>query len=563
MQFFLMAAGNGGKLPPLTASLPSPMLPILNRPVMTYPVELLARHGASQILTALHDQSATIEQYFGDGRRWNVHLNYFTQRQPMGSAGALKHVEHSVTETLLVLPADTLMDLDIAAAIHFHQHHGGPATMIMQPCRPSHCDRQTGDQEILQWLQDKSALDQQMRQFTGAVILEPETLSLIPGGQPADIANDLLPALIGAGYAVHCFNNSGYWNDLSSFEAYQEAQVAMLASLRGEEPADGQVPLRYPFQEGHELRPGIWCGTHTVIHPTAKLVAPLYIGSDCRIGAQAEIGPHTVLGAHSVVDEGATVQESIVLHHTYIGRLVDIQQRIVAQNLLIDRSTGTALPVTDPFLLGKVTPRATHLFMRALGERLLAALLIGLFAPVFVIVALLIWATSGLAPFCTVERFGVKPMGLAQELPKPTMIRLLHFRTRQANQQVLFLGQWLEQWQLQRLPELLSVIGGELALVGVKPLTAEEQILIVEEWQMVRYQVAAGFTVLWYIHPNPEEHFDLICTADSYQAATDHWRKAVSYLRQTPVAWLRATRPSPEKHQLANTSEVRSQPVVQ
>jgi lipopolysaccharide/colanic/teichoic acid biosynthesis glycosyltransferase len=143
------------------------------------------------------------------------------------------------------------------------------------------------------------------------------------------------------------------------------------------------------------------------------------------------------------------------------------------------------------------------------------------------------------------------------------VLRLLRLRTRLPNQSFLPLGQWLEQWEGHRLPELWSVVCGELALVGVKPLTAAEESHLTEEWQMVRYQIAAGFTGLWYSQPNPEEQFDLLCMADSYQAATDSWQQALMYLGRTPLAWFRLTARRTRSDQVTTSAEVRSQPVVQ
>ena len=568
MHYLLMATGESGKLCPLTAVVPAPMIPILNRPVMTYSLELFARRGPARILVALYEQSAMIEKYFGDGSRWNVKLDYLLQRQPLGTAGTLKRAEQLLKGTVCVLPADALLDLDIDAAIRYHRNHGGVATAIL--CRSGdigsgHNDHDNTDKgdKFAGKRQTSDSFKANMVQLTGAFILEPEVLALIPGGEKGDIATDLLPTLIEEGHAVYCYTCCGYWNALTSFEALQEAQSAMLASLNGGEPVNGQPPIRYPFQDGRQIAPGIWCGTHTFIHPTAQLTAPLYIGSDCRIGPETEIGPQTVLGSHSVVDEGATVRESIVLHHTYVGRLVDVQQRIVAQNLLIDRVTESSLPITDPFLLGEVNPRSTKLFWRTLFDRFVAALLIGLLSPLIVSIALLLWFTSGLPPFCVVQRFGVKPRWLAQELSEPSQLRLLRFRQHDRQQRILPVGAWVESWQLQRLPELFSVLRGEMALVGVKPLTEEERCQITEEWQLVRYQIAAGFTGLWYLQTTRDTPFDSLCMADSYQAATDRWQQALTYLWQTPRVWMQTIRRNPEQRQLANPSEVRSQPVAQ
>lgn len=133
MQVFLLATDETPKLRPLTEHRPAPLTPIVDRPVIARVLELLARNGLKQAWAGLYRLPADIERYCGDGRRWGVHLDYLLQREMLGSAGALKWAEANLTETFLVLPADVLLDLDIASALVFHRSHGGLATAILAP----------------------------------------------------------------------------------------------------------------------------------------------------------------------------------------------------------------------------------------------------------------------------------------------------------------------------------------------------------------------------------------------------------------------------------------------
>ncbi len=539
MQSFLLATGEVEKLRPLTNSTPSPMCPVLNRPVMTYGVELLARHGAKEIFVALLQQGATIEEHFGDGKRWDVHFHYLLQRQAVGTAGALKRAEQLINETVLVLPADVLFDLDIEAAVADHRAHGAVATVICNRGGP-----------------------------TGAYIFEPEVLALIPVGEAHDCEDQLIPALLAAGYSVHQHASGGYWNPLHTFTDLHNAQRDMFASLIGTPLPGQQPPLRYPVGEGHEIAPGIWTGTHTIIHPTAKLTPPLYIGSDCRVGAQVELGPQSFLGKQTIIDQGATIQQSTILPHTYIGEMVDVQGRIVAQNLLIDQATATAVAIPDRFLLGKVSPRLPAMLLRTVLERGFALILLLLLLPLLVLLGLLLWSTSGTAPLSANSRIGTRPAALLQGKREPALLRLLQLRTRDNAHAHLPLGEWLEQWELHRLPELWSVVRGEIALVGVKPLTATAADAITEEWQKVRYQSPAGFTGLWYVQQEHDRGAEESWVADSYYAATETTQQAVRLLWQTPQVWARSNwqgrnQQQPNEQQLAQSSEVRSQPAVQ
>src|SRR5215217_7439820 len=131
MHILLLATDEQPKLPLLTEALPTPLVPIVNRPVMAVAVEILARAGNKEMFVSLCNRGGSIASYFGNGSRWGVQIEYLIQREGWGSAGALAWAGNLLTETVLVLPADSIIDLDIDAALAFHRAHGGLATMIV------------------------------------------------------------------------------------------------------------------------------------------------------------------------------------------------------------------------------------------------------------------------------------------------------------------------------------------------------------------------------------------------------------------------------------------------
>ncbi len=574
MQIVLLATGEAPKLLPLTEQITGPMLPVLDRPVISYHLEALARQGYRQILVPLFHLSDMVEHYCGDGQRWHVELTYLLQRQALGTAGSIKRAERLLTDTFLVLPADALLELDIDAALAFHQSHGGVATVILSEgsatapatariIQLDHAQRVVQTAGTNDDLAGPSAGGQSL--VTGAYIFERSVLDLIPPGVAFDCLAQLVPALLAAGRAVYGYVAAGYWNGLATFSEYQAAQECLLHHLAvGETNAQGPLPISSRAGEVRALASGIWVGLNTVIHPQAQLRAPLYIGADCRIGAQSELGPGVVLGSHVFVDEGATIQQSTILENSYVGRLVDIQRRIVHQALLIDQRSGAWVQIPDRWLLGYVHPTLAPNLLRRLAERTIALLLLLLLMPLLLLLGLLVLVTSTGGLFSVVERIGVKPAperGAA--MPQPQRLHLLHLRTTTADGRATFCGAWLERFALHRLPELWSVACGELALVGVKPLLPEEAARITDEWQQVRYRSPAGFTGLWYTQPNGDDSFDALCVTDSYHAVTATWQQALSQLWQTPAAWVRRTRCSQAAYGAAKATEVRSQPVVQ
>jgi len=148
---------------------------------MAVAVEILARAGYKDLFVSLCNRGGSIASYFGDGSRWGVQIEYLTQREGWGSAGALAWAGQLLTETVLVLPADSIIDLDIDAALAFHRAHGGLATIIVheptedRAAYPIVLDARDAVRGIHADRSDTRAFE-----HTGAFLFEPPVFKFIP-----------------------------------------------------------------------------------------------------------------------------------------------------------------------------------------------------------------------------------------------------------------------------------------------------------------------------------------------------------------------------------------------
>jgi lipopolysaccharide/colanic/teichoic acid biosynthesis glycosyltransferase len=124
-------------------------------------------------------------------------------------------------------------------------------------------------------------------------------------------------------------------------------------------------------------------------------------------------------------------------------------------------------------------------------------------------------------------------------VPELYSFNLLTFQTRRRNSTYMPAGRWIERWELNRLPELVNVLRGDMALVGVKPLRPDEAALLTEEWHEKRHDTVAGFTGLWYQQTDPESDLDTVIIADVYYTATRTWSSDVMLFLRTPSIWAR------------------------
>ena len=140
MKAMILAAGKGTRVQPITYTIPKPMIPILQKPVMEFLVELLRQHGFDQIMVNVSHLAEEIENYFRDGQRFGVDIGYSfegkivngqLEGQAIGSAGGMKRIQDFhpfFDDTFVVLCGDALIDLDITKAIQWHREKGSIAT---------------------------------------------------------------------------------------------------------------------------------------------------------------------------------------------------------------------------------------------------------------------------------------------------------------------------------------------------------------------------------------------------------------------------------------------------
>jgi NDP-sugar pyrophosphorylase family protein len=553
MQILLLATDEASKLLPLTDVLAAPMFPIVNRPTMAIAIEILARAGYKDILVSLYRRGGSIASFFGEGSRWGVHIDYVTQRDALGTAGAVRWAAQLLKETVLVLPADIVLDLDIEAALSAHRASGALVTLVLAPPASDQLVRPISvDADGMVSPRGRNSANEQAFEFVGAFLCEPEIVGTIPARIAQDTYEQWLPALQELDVKVSSYVSSGYWNPLNSMQRYHEAQRVFLYSAYRPEALEQQADLaalprvRYPSIEGYQIAPGIWIGPNHMIHPSARLAPPLCIGEGSSIGHEVELGPEVILGPGVVVDDGATVRSSTIFRKTYVGQLVNIQNRVINRTTMIDVKTEESIQIVDPFLLATVTRAAlssgwpTRLF-----AILIASLLILLSLPVMVPIMLLVLVSAGRI-IVQSERIGQRAAS-RRDGTHPQSFALWQLATHRADGSWSWCGRWLHAWQLDRLPELWNVVKGDLDLVGVRPLLPSEAASLIESWHFKRYECAVGFTGLWYVQSLPSENLDATLIADTYYAATHTWRGDLGLLLRTPIAWLRQLRSQPSQ----------------
>ncbi|SES70446.1 sugar phosphate nucleotidyltransferase [Anaerobranca gottschalkii] len=320
-----MAGGKGTRLRPLTCGLPKPMVPILNKPVMEYAINLLSKHSITDIAVTLAYLPEKIIDYFGTGEQLNVKLNYFVEEVPLGTAGSVKNCGDFLDQTFIVISGDALTDLDLTQAIEFHKKKKSKATLVL---RKEPVPLEYGvviidsDGKILRFLEKPSWGEVFSNTInTGIYILEPEVLDYYQKGDTFDFSKDLFPKLLEEKIPMYGYVMDSYWNDIGALTSYKETQFYMLSE-------NLQLPVY-----AKEIEPGIWVDEGTLISKKAKLIPPLYIGKNCVINDGVELGPNTVLGDNCKIGASSTLKNSTLWTGVKLGNFCEIRGAVLCSDV--------------------------------------------------------------------------------------------------------------------------------------------------------------------------------------------------------------------------------------
>jgi len=128
----IMAGGQGMRLRPYTERCPKPMLPVGGKPMLEHIIERARAEGFQRFILAVHYLGHVVEDYFGDGSRWQVSIEYLREKNPLGTAGALGLLDALPEVPLVVTNGDVLTDIHYGELLDFHAHHAAAATMAVR-----------------------------------------------------------------------------------------------------------------------------------------------------------------------------------------------------------------------------------------------------------------------------------------------------------------------------------------------------------------------------------------------------------------------------------------------
>ena len=340
MNAIILAGGEGTRLKSVTGALPKPMVQLAGRPLLEHILDLLKRNGISDACMALHYRPEVIREHFGDGSAFGMRLQYRTETNQRGTAGAVRGcADYYGDRDFLVISGDCVCDFDLKALMEAHHRHKSAVTMALyaheQPLQygivlTDRSDRVVSFVEKPDWSRVVSDLVN-----TGIYVISPAAMAHVPEDRPFDFAKDLFPLLMGQGYEIRAVRMDGYWCDVGTPRAYYQCCLDVL---------DGRVRLEgvqkeAPPAPGYAKRPDAGAQRVYVCRSRARLMRALSqslmeAGADFSDGVSLEnsagrvrIAPTPDREAVTISAQAADPAKSDELAEGFLGLVKGLESR--------------------------------------------------------------------------------------------------------------------------------------------------------------------------------------------------------------------------------------------
>ncbi len=325
-----MAGGFGTRIQPLTNSMPKPMLPICNIPMMEHTMRKLVEIGIKDMVVLLYFKPNIIKNYFGDGSRIGANIEYVLPSEDYGTAGAVGCAREFLDSTFIIVSGDLVSDFDFEAIIEHHFNIESKLTITLTSvANPLQFGVVITDEngKIEKFLEKPSWGEVFSDTInTGIYVIEPEILEYIPKEDNFDFAKDLFPLLMEKGIDLMSCYAKGYWRDVGNPESYREVHEDIFKhsfdfKIVGEkiEYSDGELYTR----------------GKSSIDPTAQIIDTVIVGNGVKIGKNVKLH-NAVIGDNVTIEEDTKIKNSVIWRDVKIGKKCVFDYSVICNDNIIE-----------------------------------------------------------------------------------------------------------------------------------------------------------------------------------------------------------------------------------
>lgn len=225
MKIVIMAGGKGTRIAAVNSEVPKPMIPILDKPILQYQIEGLKRQGYTDYILIVGHLGNVITDYFKDGSKFGVNIEYIVEEEPLGTAGALYYLKNKIDSDFLLLNGDVIFDVNIEKFLQAHQKNGCEATILTHPNSHPYDSGiiiADGEGKVIKWFhKEEERKWYKNRVNAGLHVLSERVLERFHEAKKTDLDRDILKKLIAEG-ELYTYDSPEYVKDMGTPERYYE-----------------------------------------------------------------------------------------------------------------------------------------------------------------------------------------------------------------------------------------------------------------------------------------------------------------------------------------------------
>ncbi len=309
MKAIIMAGGEGTRLRPITCQMPKPAVPVCDKPVIIHIIELLEKHGISEIAVTLKYLPSEIKKIIEIAAVEGIiktDIKFCTETSPLGTAGSVKNCikecYNNAEEDYLIISGDAMTDINIKEFISFHKSKSKMASIAVKAvAEPTEFgvvltnkdSMITGFIEKPTWSEAVSNLAN-----TGIYIVTPDLMELCPKEGSCDFAKDIFAKIPDLNKNLAAYITDAFWCDIGSIDSYKNVNIDYLKMFSADE-------------------------------------TKFYEGDNCNISNNARI-INSVIGHGCTIESGSVIENSVIMSNTIIGKYCRLRNCVICKNVTIE-----------------------------------------------------------------------------------------------------------------------------------------------------------------------------------------------------------------------------------
>lgn len=336
MKAVILAAGQGTRMGPLTYNRPKVMLPVANKPILEHIICSARDAGIHEFVIVVGYYSETIKEYFGDGARFGVNIQYALQEKQRGTADAVRAAEAYIDERFIVFNGDIIVSQEYIKQLIGHGYE------IVLTAREVENPSQFGvfevrGDKVLRIIEKPKKPISNLA--NAGLYIFPLSIFDAIRNTPLSVRNEYeitqsLQMLINSGADAGFVTLSEKWLDIGHPWDLLEANEYFLGGR--------ELELKGEIEPFATLKGAVSVGEGTIIRNGSYIVGPVVIGKNCDIGPNCYIRPSTSIGNNVRIGNAVEIKNSIIMKGTHIGHLSYVGDSIIGERCNFGAGTKVA-----------------------------------------------------------------------------------------------------------------------------------------------------------------------------------------------------------------------------